>query len=211
MQLTTTFATAEIASQYDWQLNQEINLSDSDGNVIAKAEIEILTLNKHRGAKQSYQLLEQQETDWELPLNLYFSGHNLNETLCKELNIKANTKKAQQHIMIEALSVQPQHRNQGIGRLLLNAIANEYQKAQSITVMSLPMKLFVDSENCQSDAAKHYYQSLELAQDDTDRQGLKQFFSNAGFVEYQVDDSLLNEPLHFDVLLSSPQNIIEQV
>jgi sugar diacid utilization regulator len=207
MQLTTTFASAEITSAFDWQLSQEVNVIDNDGEIIAKAEIEIITLNKHRGAKQSYQLLEQHETDWELPLNLYFSGHNLNEKLCNNLHIKPNPKKAQQHIMIEALSVLTEHRNKGVAMFLLQAIANEYQKAQSITVMSMPMRLFVDSENCQTDNAKRYYQALQLDQDLTSGQDLQQFFIKAGFVEFEVDSSLLAEPLSFDVFVTSPEKL----
>ena len=211
MQLTSTFTNAEITSEYDWQVSQEVNVINNDGLVIAKAEIEIITLNKHRGAKQSYELLEQQETDWELPLNLYFSGHNLNEKLCNKLSIKPNPKKAQQHIMIEALSVLAEHRSKGIAMFLLQAIADQYQKAQSITVMSMPMRLFVDSENCQTDTAKRYYQSLQLEQDLTSAQDLQQFFIKAGFVEYQVDSSLLAEPLSFDVFVTSPDKITKPV
>ena len=211
MQLTSTFTNAEITSEYDWQVSQEVNVINNDGLVIAKAEIEIITLNKHRGAKQSYELLEQQETDWELPLNLYFAGHNLNEMLCNKLSIKPNPKKAQQHIMIEALSVLAEHRSKGIAMFLLQAIADQYQKAQSITVMSMPMRLFVDSENCQTDTAKRYYQSLQLEQDLTSAQDLQQFFIKAGFVEYQVDSSLLAEPLSFDVFVTSPDKITKPV
>ena len=211
MQLTSTFTNAEITSEYDWQVSQEVNVINNDGLVIAKAEIEIITLNKHRGAKQSYELLEQQETDWELPLNLYFSGHNLNEKLCNKLSIKPNPKKAQQHIMIEAISVLAEHRSKGIAMFLLQAIADQYQKAQSITVMSMPMRLFVDSENCQTDTAKRYYQSLQLEQDLTSAQDLQQFFIKAGFVEYQVDSSLLAEPLSFDVFVTSPDKITKPV
>ena len=87
--LTVTFNKPVIASDLDWQLSQEINVSTADGTVIAKAEIELITLNKHRDALASYELLDCEEgSDWEIPLNLYFTKQNLSADLCLLLFLK---------------------------------------------------------------------------------------------------------------------------
>jgi GNAT superfamily N-acetyltransferase len=210
MTLTTEFKKPEITGSFDWQLTQEINVKNEQGDVIAKAEIELITLNKHRAAVESYELLDSdnEATDWEIPLNLYFKGQNLSPVMCELLAVTANTKKAQTHIMLEALSVVPSYRKQGVAKQLLNAIANQYEKAQSITLMSMPMNLFVDAEDCQTPDAKSYYQALELKNDETSRDDLQQFFVKAGFINYEVDASLLAEPLGYDIYVSTPEKLL---
>ncbi len=112
MKLSIEFNKPEAITGHDWQLSQEVNVKNEAGDVIAKAEIELLTLNKHRDALATYKLLADEETDWEIPLNIYFKKQNLTEDLCKELHVAASTK-AQTHILVEAISVLPQYRRQG--------------------------------------------------------------------------------------------------
>ena len=210
MDLTTEFKKTEITGSFDWQLTQEINVTNEQGDVIAKAELEIITLNKHRGAVESYELLDSdnEATDWEIPLNLYFKGQNLSPVMCELLAVTPNTKKAQSHIMLEALSVLPTYRKQGVAKFLLKEIATQYEKAQSITIMSMPMHLFVDADDCQTQDSKGYYQALELKSNETSRDELQQFFVNAGFINYEVDASLLAEPLSYDILVSTPEKLL---
>ena len=46
MNLTTQFTKAQAQNGFDWQLSQEVNVIDESGQVIAKAEIELITMNK---------------------------------------------------------------------------------------------------------------------------------------------------------------------
>ncbi|NQZ81915.1 MAG: GNAT family N-acetyltransferase [Colwellia sp.] len=211
MNLTIEFKTPVKSGSFDWQLTQEINVSNDNGDVVAKAEIELLTLNKHRDAIASYQQLDSDDenTDWEIPLNLYFKGQNLSAELCDSLQVTPNVKKAQTHIMLEALSVLPQYRKQGIAQYLLKEIANKHEKAQSITVLSIPMHHFVDPEHCAEDHNKAYYQLLNLTNDVTAPTDLHQFFSKVGFIEYKVDEALLAAPLQFEIFIASPQSLLK--
>ena len=211
MNLTIEFKTPVKSGSFDWQLTQEINVSNDNGDVVAKAEIELLTLNKHRDAIASYQQLDSDDenTDWEIPLNLYFIGQNLSAELCDSLQVTPNVKKAQTHIMLEALSVLPQYRKQGIAQYLLKEIANKHEKAQSITVLSIPMHHFVDPEHCAEDHNKAYYQLLNLTNDVTAPTDLHQFFSKVGFIEYKVDEALLAAPLQFEIFIASPQSLLK--
>jgi len=210
MNLSIEFTKAEIKSAFDWQLIQEVNVLNEQNEVIAKAEIELLTLNKHRDAAKSYNLLEAEDeaTDWELPLNLYFKGQNLSPKVCEQLQIKADVKKAKTHLMIEAISVLPTVRKQGIAKFLLQEICKHYHKAQSITVCSMPMNLFVDADECEVQANKDFYQQLDLTNDNMTRAQLQEFFSRCDFIEYKVDEALLHEPLAFDLYISTPDKIM---
>ncbi len=211
MNLTVEFKTPVQSSSFDWQLSQEINVSNDVGNVIAKAEIELLTLNKHRDAVASYQQLDNDDenTDWEIPLNLYFKGANLSTELCDVLNITPNIKKAQTHIMLEAISVLPEYKKQGIAQYLLQEIANKYSKAQSLTVLSMPMHHFVDPEHCEEEHNKAYYQLLNLNEAQMTQAQLHAFFTKTGFIEYKVDPVLLAEPLKFEFFVATPQSILK--
>ena len=166
MNLTIEFKQPEVKSTFDWQLIQEINVKNDQQQVIAKAEIEIITLNKHRGADESYELLSHQgATDWEVPLNLFFKKQNITADLVEKLQVKVDTK-AKDHILIEAISVLPEYRQQGVAKFLLSEIAQHYSKVQSISVLSMPMSLFVDAEDCESEENTAYYQTLDLAATD---------------------------------------------
>ncbi|MCO4798443.1 MAG: GNAT family N-acetyltransferase [Colwelliaceae bacterium] len=209
MPLTIEFNKPEIKGSFDWQLIQQVNVLNEDKVLIAKAEIELITLNKHRDALKSYALIEGEDesTDWELPLNLYFKGQNLSQNVCSSLNITADVKKAKTHIMIEAISVLPTYRNQGVAKFLLQELAKNYSKVQSITVLTMPLKLFVDAEECEEQADKDYYQQLELQTDTTERAQLRDFFNHNNFIEYKVDEALLNEPLSFDIFITTPAKL----
>lgn len=207
MKLSIEFNKPEAITGHDWQLSQEVNVKNEAGDVIAKAEIELLTLNKHRDALATYKLLADEETDWEIPLNIYFKKQNLTEDLCKELHVAASTK-AQTHILVEAISVLPQYRRQGVGQYLLQEIAKKHEKIQSITVLSLAMNTFVDAENCETEANQTYYQQLDLANETLGRTELAQYFVNNGFTAINVDEEQLIEPLTFDVFVASPNSIL---
>ncbi len=207
MNLTTEFSKAEIKSAFDWQLMQEINVKNDDGQIIAKAEIDIITLNKHRGADESYELLAQEgETDWEVPLNVYFKKQNIAADLVEKLQVKTDAK-AKSHILIEAISVLPEFRKQGVAKFLLNEIAHHYAKAQSISVLSMSMHLFVDADDCETQENKAYYQALNLAETDNNQEALSNFFTQSGFINVAIDDSALEEPLPFKVFVTSPATI----
>lgn len=208
MNLTIDFKKPEIAGAFDWQLCQEINVSNEQGNIIAKAEIELITINKHRDALGSYELLADESTDWEIPLNLYFKGQNLNKYLCEQLTITPDTKKAKMHILLEAISVVPEYRRKAVGQYLLTEIAKHYTKAQSITVLSMPMHDFVDAEECEEESNKAYYQAVDLQNEKVDESELVNFFTKSGFVEFVVDENLLAEPLPYQILVASPQSIL---
>lgn len=207
MKLSIEFNKPQAITGHDWQLSQEVNVKNEAGEVIAKAEIELLTLNKHRDALATYKLLADEETDWEIPLNIYFKKQNLTEDLCKELHVAASTK-AQTHILVEAISVLPQYRRQGVGQYLLQEIAKKHEKIQSITVLSLAMNAFVDAENCETEADQTYYQQLDLANETLGRAELTQFFANNGFTAINIDEEQLIEPLTFDVFVASPVSIL---
>lgn len=207
MNLTIVFKKPEIASDLDWQIVQEINILDGD-KIIAKAEIELITLNKHRDAKASYALLDSEEgTDWEIPLNLFFKGQNLSNELCEKLNVVADTKKAKTHMMIEAFSVLPAYRKQGVARFLLNAIAEQYPKVQSLFVFSLPMQLFLDVEACDGEKNTAFYQALDLANATNTRETLQAFWQKVGFTPLTVDETLLEQALPYDIFVSSPAKL----
>ena len=128
MTFKVDFQKAQIKGEFDWQLSQVVNVTGENGEVVAKAEIEILTLNKHRGAKASCELLDgSEQTDWEIPLQLCFKKQNLTDELCAELAVKANDK-AKSHILLEAISVKPAFRKKGLAKLLLTAIAEQYPR-----------------------------------------------------------------------------------
>jgi len=211
MKLSIEFKQPVIKTVFEWQLSQEINVKNESGEVIAKAEIELLTLNKHRDALASYAQIDSDDenTDWEIPLNLYFKGQNLSAELCALLSIKPNIKKAQTHIMLEAISVLPEYRKQGIATYLLKQIVEEHNKAQSITVLSMPMDKFVDPQDCEEEHSKAYYQLLNLTEKSLRQTELHNFFTHTGFIEYKVDEALLAEPLTFDFFVASTQSILK--
>jgi GNAT superfamily N-acetyltransferase len=209
MNLTVDFKKPEIAGAFDWQLCQEINVKNEQGDIIAKAEIELITLNKHRDAVGSYTLLANEDTDWEIPLNLYFKGQNLEQGLCEQLSITAETKKAKTHILLEAISVLPRYRRQAIGQYLLKEIVKHHQKAQSITVLSMPMHLFVDADECEDEGIKAYYQAADLQTEKVTIDDLTHFFTKSGFVDFTVDESLLAEPLPYQIFVGSPHSILK--
>lgn len=207
MNLTIEFNKPEIKSAFDWQLTQEINVKNEDNQVIAKAEIEIITLNKHRGAEESYELLSQLEaTDWEVPLNLFFKKQNISADLVEKFQAKIDAK-AKDHILIEAISVLPAYRKKGVAKFLLNEIAQHYSKVQSISVLSMPMSLFVDAQDCETEENKAYYQAMNLAGDDLNHEQLTAFFEQSGFGYLAIDDSALEAPLPFKVFMASPKTL----
>ena len=207
MNLSIEFKKPTLKGAYDWQLSQEINVSNEAGDVIAKAEIELITMNKHRDADKSYALLDEQEaTDWEIPLGIYFKKQNLISQYCEKLLVKADTN-AKTHIMIEAISVQPAYRKKGVAQYLLNEMAQHYPKAQSLNVMSMAMNLFVDLEYCNGEENTQYYKSLALDNESIANEELKAFFIASGFMQVDIDTSLLAEPLPYDILIASPATI----
>jgi len=209
MNLTIDFNKPEIAGAFDWQLCQEINVKNEQGNVIAKAEIELITINKHRDALGSYTLLADEHTDWEIPLNLYFKGQNLTKNLCEKLGITPDTKKAKTHILLEAISVLPEFRKQAVGQFLLKEIAKHHEKAQSITVLSMSMHQFVDPDECEDESNKAYYKAADLQTAMVSTDELANFFTQSGFIEYEVDENLLAEPLQYEIFVASPQSILK--
>lgn len=209
MTLHIEFKNPEIKNAYDWQIIQEINVKNEDGLTIAKAEIELITLNKHREAIKSYNLLcESEDTDWEIPLNIYFKGQNLNAAYCELFDIKADTKKAKTHMMIEAISVLPAYRNKGVASYLLQQIAEHHSKVQSITIFSIPMKLFVDVEFCDGDENKAYYKSLNLDEETMNSNELGQCFKKLGFAQVEIDEAILVEPLPYEIFVATPQKLL---
>ena len=207
MNLTIEFNKPEIKTSFEWQLIQEVNVKNDDNRVIAKAEIEIITLNKHRGADESYELLSQQDaTDWEVPLNLFFKKQNIAADLVERFQAKVDAK-AKDHILIEAISVLPAFRQQGVATFLLNEIAQHYNKVQSISLLSLPMNLFVDAQDCETEENKAYYQAMNLTDDALTQEQLSAFFEKSGFNHLAIDDSALEAPLPFKVFMASPNTI----
>ena len=207
MNLTIEFNKPEIKTSFEWQLIQEVNVKNDDNQVIAKAEIEIITLNKHRGADESYELLSQQDaTDWEVPLNLFFKKQNIAADLVEKFQAKVDAK-AKDHILIEAISVLPAFRQQGVATFLLNEIAQHYNKVQSISLLSLPMNLFVDAQDCETEENKAYYQAMNLTDDALTQDQLRAFFEKSGFSHLAIDDSALEAPLPFNVFMASPNTI----
>lgn len=207
MTLSIAFKKPTVKGAYDWQLSQEINVSNEAGEIIAKAEIELITLNKHRDADKSFEMLDQQEaTDWEIPLGVYFKKQNLIAQYCEKLLVKPDTN-AKTHIMIEAISVQPSYRRQGIAQYLLNEIAQHYPKVQSLNVMSMAMNLFVDLEYCNGEENTQYYKNLDLESEAIANDELAAFFTETGFMQVEIDQSLLAEPLPYDIFVASPATI----
>jgi len=207
MNLSTEFKKPTVKGSYDWQLSQEINVVNDAGVVIAKAEIELITLNKHRDATKSYELLDEQEaTDWEIPLNVYFKKQNLISEYAEKLLVKPDTN-AKTHLMIEAISVQPAYRKQGIAKYLLNQIALHYPKIQSLNVMSMAMNLFVDLAFCNGEENTQYYTNLVLENETIANEALNAFFTASGFMQVNIDESLLAEPLAFEIFIASPATI----
>ena len=208
MNLTIEFNKPEIKTAFDWQLIQEVNVKNEDQQVIAKAEIEIITLNKHRGADESYELLSQQDpTDWEVPLNLFFKKQNVAADLVEKLQAKVDAK-AKDHILIEAISVLPEFRKQGVAQFLLKEIAQHYNKVQSISVLSMPMNMFVDAQDCETEENTTYYQAMNLVEDALDQAQLNTFFEQSGFTYLAIDDCALEAPLPFKVFMASPKTIL---
>jgi len=210
MNLTIEFNKPEIAGSFEWQLCQEINVRNESNEVIAKAEIELITINKHRDALGSYSLLAEEHTDWEIPLNLYFKGQNLTKDLCEGLGIIPDSKKAKTHILIEAISVLPEFRKQAVGQFLLKEIAKHHAKAQSLTVLSIPMHQFVDPDECEDESNKAYYQAADLQTIKTTTAELANFFTHSGFIEFEVDEALLAEPLPYQIFVASPQSMLKE-
>jgi hypothetical protein len=210
MNLTIDFKKPEIAGAFDWQLCQEINVKNEQGEVIAKAEIELITINKHRDALGSYTLLADEHTDWEIPLNLYFKGQNLTKDLCDKLAVTPDNKKAKTHILLEAISVLPEFRKQAVGQFLLKEIAKHHEKAQSVTVLSMPMHQFVDADECEDEGNKAYYHAAKLQDEKLASDQLANFFSKSGFIAFEVDESLLAEPLPYEIFVASPQTILAE-
>ena len=207
MNLTIEFNKPEIKTSFEWQLIQEVNVKNDDNQVIAKAEIEIITLNKHRGADESYELLSQQDaTDWEVPLNLFFKKQNIAADLVEKFQAKVDAK-AKDHILIEAISVLPAFRQQKVATFLLNEIAQHYNKVQSISLLSMPMNLFVDAQDCETEENKAYYQAMNLTDDALTQDQLRAFFEKSGFSHLAIDDSALEAPLPFNVFMASPNTI----
>jgi len=208
MNLTIEFNKPEIKSAFEWQLIQEINVKNDENQVIAKAEIEIITLNKHRGADESYELLSQQDaTDWEVPLNLFFKKQNVAADLVEKLQAKVDAK-AKDHILIEAISVLPAYRKQGVAKFLLKEIALHYSKVQSISALSMPMHMFVDVQDCETAENSAYYQAINLTEDALSHEQLSAFFEQSGFNYLAIDDSALEAPLPFKVFIASPKTIV---
>ena len=208
MDLSIDFKKPTVKSTLDWQLTQEINVKNKDGDIIAKAEIELVTLNKHRDAEKSYTLIDAQEvTDWEIPFGVYFKKNNLINDYCEQLKVKPDTN-AKTHIMIEALSVQKNYRKQGVATFLLQSIAEHYPKAQSLNVMSMPINLFVDIEHCEGEESTQYYTELDLLNEQTTNEDLDIFWTKSGFIPVHIDESLLAEPLNYSIYLASPASII---
>lgn len=208
MDLSINFQKPVMKGSYDWQLTQEINVKNKEGDLIAKAEIELVTLNKHRDAEKSYVLIDEQEaTDWEIPFGVYFKKHNLINDYCEKLSVKPDTN-AKTHIMIEALSVLPTYRKQGVAVFLLKSIAEHYRKAQSLNVMSMPINLFVDVEYCEGEENTQYYKSLDLKSENTTHEDLDIFWTKSGFIPVHIDEKLLAEPLTYNIYLASPASII---
>lgn len=207
MNLTIEFKKPEIKSAFDWQLAQEINVKNDNNDIIAKAEIEIITLNKHRGADESYELLSQHDTtDWEVPLNLFFKKQNVSTDLVEKLKAKVDAK-AKDHILIEAISVLPGYRNQGVAKFLLAELVQSYNKVQSISALSMPMNLFVDAQDCESVENQAYYQAMNLSEDALNPEQLSAFFEQCGFHYLAIDDSALDQPLPFKVFMASPSTV----
>lgn len=208
MNLTIEFTKLAIKTAFDWQLSQEVNVKNDDNQVIAKAEIDIITLNKHRGADESYELLVQEgPTDWEVPLNVYFKKQNITADLVEQLQVKTDAK-AKDHILIEAISVMPEFRQQGVAKFLLQEIAKRYTKAQSISVLSMPMNLFVDADDCETPENQAYYQALNLPTETMEQEALTTFLTQSGFIHIAIDDSALEQPLPFNVFIASPQMLV---
>lgn len=199
----------EIKSQFDWQLCQEVNVLNEAGEVIAKAEIELLTLNRHRDALKSYDLLAEvgDGQDWELLLNLFFKGQNVNGETAELIAAQTDAKKAQTHILLEALSVLPEYRGQGLARLLLQNIATKYPKAQSLSVLSMPMALFLDPQDCEDETSQAYYQALNLSEDHTSLDTLSSCFTKLGFKGLSVDESLLTVQLPYELFMINPAQL----
>ena len=207
MNLTIEFNKPEIKTSFEWQLIQEVNVKNDDNQVIAKAELEIITLNKHRGADESYELLSEQDaTDWEVPLNLFFKKQNIAADLVEKFQAKVDAK-AKDHILIEAISVLPAFRQQGVATFLLNEIAQHYNKVQSISLLSMSMNLFVDAQDCETQDNKAYYQAMNLTDDALTQEQLSTFFEKSGFNHLAIDDSALEAPLPFKVFMASPNTI----
>lgn len=209
---TTSFSIhvskAELKGQFDWQLMQTINVCNEEGKLIAKAEIECVTLNRHRDAIESYELLESgEEYDWLVPFNFYFKGQNVKNDVAQQLHITPNVKKAQTHIMIEALSVIPNCRNQGLASALLKAIIAEYPKAQSICLLSMPMALFVDVNDCEDEESREYYDALNLAEEEQTADDISAFFNHTGFIELTAHTAKLDTPLPYQLFMGSPESI----
>ncbi|REL26781.1 hypothetical protein DXX93_09475 [Thalassotalea euphylliae] len=201
---TFSFQTAEIKTNFEWQLYQELNVYDGE-QLIAKVELELLTINKNRNAKQSYEALEQLgATDWELPLHLYFKGHNVNSELSEQLAVKQESKKATQHIMIEAFSVLPSYQGNNLGNTILAQLAKEYPKAQSFWLMAMPMHYFIDPQACELEEDKDYYQAMDLTRDSASSQNIAGYFEKQGFIKLTIDEALLAEPLPYELLVASP-------
>lgn len=213
MTFSIAFGKSSIKSEFDWQLCQEVNVCNEAGEVIAKAELELLTLNRHRDALESYELLSKDDEpcDWEILLNLFFKKHNLNAETCAKLGAKADPKKAQTHILVEAISVLPEYRKQGVSRLLLNAISETYPKAQSLSVLSMPMNLFVEAEHCETPENIAYYEALNLPNETIDAASLAAYFEHIGFIPLTVDEALLNVPLPYQMFMSTPSKLLVNV
>ena len=102
----------------------------------------------------------------------------------------------------------PEFRQQGVAKFLLQEIAKRYTKAQSISVLSMPMNLFVDADDCETPENQAYYQALNLATETMEQEALTAFLTQSGFITIAIDDSALDEPLPFKVFIASPQMLV---
>ena len=101
----------------------------------------------------------------------------------------------------------PAFRKQGVAKFLLKEIAEHYSKVQSISVLSMPMSLFVDAQDCETEENKAYYQAMNLAEDELNNEQLSAFFEHSGFTHLAIDDSALEAPLPFKVFMASPKTL----
>lgn len=208
MTLRFEFEQAEIKSQLDWQLCQDINVFDGD-MLVAKAEVEIITINKHRDAIKSYQaLLALGATDWELPLNLYFKNQNLNAELCAQFAVKPEGKKACQHLLIEAISVHPDYQNKGIAKQLLAKLGETYSKAQSVWLIAMPISTFIDADECDEESDSTFYSAVISAEsNEATSESVAQVFERLGFEKQTISPELLAEPLPYELLVTVPSRL----
>jgi len=72
------------------------------------------------------------------------------------------------------------------------------------------MDLFVDADECEDDDNKAYYHAADIQNKKLNSDELASFFTKSGFVEFNVDESLLTEPLPYQLFIASPQSILNK-